>query len=287
MGGIANGIAYHGGFLPYGGTFLTFSDYMRGAVRLAALSGLHVVYVWTHDSVALGEDGPTHQPVEHAAALRAMPNLWFVRPGDANETSAAWALAVQRTGGPVALALSRQKLPTLPGTEHLAAGGVPRGGYVLRPASNELGGGEPGLIVIATGSELHLAWRAAERLEAEGISTRVVSLPCWEAFELQDPDYRAAVLPPAVRHRLTVEAGTSIGWDRYAGEAGAIMGLDHFGASAPGADVLRQLGFTVDRVTEVGRAVVREGLHGRIPTLDPGHQPAGLRPGLPQRQGVR
>jgi transketolase len=286
MGGIANGIAYHRGLLPYCGTFLTFSDYMRGAVRLAALSGLHVTYVWTHDSVGLGEDGPTHQPVEHAAALRAIPNLWFVRPGDANEASAAWALAVERSGGPVALALSRQKLPTLPGTDRLAAEGVPRGGYVLRPAAGEPAG-EPELILIATGSELHLAWRAAERLEAEGIPTRVVSLPCWEAFELQTDAYRAFVLPPAVRHRVTIEAGASLGWERYAGDAGAIIGIDHFGASAPGGEVLRQFGFTVDRVTELGRAVVRDGLRGRVATIDPGHQPAGLSAGLRQPQGVR
>ena len=164
MGGIANGIAYHGGFIPYCATFLTFSDYMRGSVRLAALSGLHVIYVWTHDSVGLGEDGPTHQPVEHYAALRAIPNLWFVRPGDANETAAAWALAVERTDGPVALALTRQKLPTLAGTAELAREGVARGGYVLREAS----GGTPELILIATGSELQLAFAAAETLEARG-----------------------------------------------------------------------------------------------------------------------
>ena len=182
MGGIANGIAYHAGFIPYCATFLTFSDYMRGSVRLASLSGLHVIYVWTHDSVGLGEDGPTHQPVEHYAALRAIPNLWFVRPGDANETAAAWALAVERTDGPVALALTRQKLPTLPGTDTLARDGVARGGYVLRDASN----GAPELILIGTGSELQLAFAAAERLEGEGIPTRVVSLPCWERFEAQD-----------------------------------------------------------------------------------------------------
>jgi transketolase len=287
MGGIANGLAYHRGFLPYVGTFLTFSDYMRGSVRLAALSGLHVVYVWTHDSVGLGEDGPTHQPVEHAAALRAMPNLWFIRPGDANETSAAWAVAVERTGGPVALALSRQKLPTLPGTDRLAADGVARGGYVLRPASNEESGGEPGLILIATGSELHLVHGAAERLEAEGIPTRVVSLPCWEAFEHQEPGYREAVLPRGVTRRLAVEAGASIGWAGYAGGAGAVMAMVHYRASAPGADVFSHFGFTVDHVTEVGRAVARDGLRGRIATVDPGHQPAGLRAGLRQPQGVR
>ncbi len=190
MGGATNGIAYHAGFIPYCATFLTFSDYMRGSVRLAALSGLHVVYVWTHDSVGLGEDGPTHQPVEHYAALRAIPNLTFVRPGDANETAAAWALAVEHTGGPVALALTRQKLPTLPGTDRLAREGVARGGYVLREAS----GGAPGLILIATGSELQLAWAAAETLERDGIPTRVVSLPCWERFDLQDAAYRDEVL---------------------------------------------------------------------------------------------
>ena len=192
MGGATNGIAYHGGFIPYCATFLTFSDYMRGSVRLAALSGLHLVYVWTHDSVGLGEDGPTHQPVEHYAALRAIPNLTFVRPGDANETAAAWALAIEHTDGPVALALTRQKLPTLPGTDRLAREGVARGGYILREAS----GGAPQLILIATGSELQLAWNAAEALEREAIPTRVVSLPCWERFDLQDAAYRDEVLPP-------------------------------------------------------------------------------------------
>ena len=182
MGGVANGIAYHGGFVPYVATFLTFSDYMRGSVRLSALAGLHVIDVWTHDSVGLGEDGPTHQPVEHYAALRAIPNLWFIRPGDANETAAAWALAVERNDGPTALALTRQKLPTLPGTTDLARDGVTRGGYVLREAT----GGTPSLILIGTGSELQLAFFAAEALEADGIATRVVSLPCWEAFEAQD-----------------------------------------------------------------------------------------------------
>ncbi len=185
MGGIANGIAYHGGFIPYCATFLTFSDYMRGSVRLAALSGIHVVYVWTHDSVGLGEDGPTHQPVEHYAALRAIPNLWFVRPGDANETAAAWALAIERSDGPVALALTRQKLRTLPGTADRAREGVDRGGYVLRDAS-----GEPQLILIGTGSELQLAYDAAVALEADGIPTRVVSMPCWERFDAQDQAYR-------------------------------------------------------------------------------------------------
>jgi transketolase len=274
MGGIANGVAYHGGFLPYCATFLTFSDYMRGSVRIAALSSLHVTYVWTHDSVGLGEDGPTHQPVEHYAALRAIPNLWFVRPGDGNETAAAWALAVERPGipgatsGPVALALTRQKLPTLPGTKALAREGVRRGGYVLREAAN----GAPQLILVATGSELQLAFNAAEALEAEGIPTRVVSLPCWERFETQDEAYRESVLPAAVKKRVTIEMGISLGWERYAGDEGAIIGIDHFGASAPAGTILREFGFTVERVADVGRRVVREGLHGRQPTL---HSPHG------------
>jgi transketolase len=263
MGGIANGIAYHGGFIPYAGTFLTFSDYMRGSVRLAAVSLLHVIYVWTHDSVGLGEDGPTHQPVEHYAALRAIPNLWFVRPGDANEAAAAWALAVERGDGPVALALTRQKLPTLPGTAGMARDGVGRGGYVLREAT----GGSPACILIGTGSELHLAFGAAEALEADGIPTRVVSLPCWERFEAQDQAYRDEILPPTVRRRVSVEAGVSLGWERWVGDEGAIIGLDHFGASAPGATILREFGFTAERVADVARSVVRDGLRGRIPTL--------------------
>ena len=275
MGGIVNGIAYHGGFIAYAGTFLNFSDYMRGSVRLAALAGLCVIYVWTHDSVGLGEDGPTHEPVEHYAALRAMPNLWFVRPGDPNEAAAAWRLAVERRDGPVALSLTRQKLPVLAGTAELARDGVRRGGYVLRPASNEAGHGHPSVILIGTGSELQLAFGAAEALEADGVPARVVSLPCWERFEAQDLAYREAVLPPTVRKRLAVEAGASFGWERWVGDEGAIVGIDHFGASAPGATIFEHLGFTVARVADVARRV-RNGLHGRIPTLDPGHQPAGL-----------
>ncbi len=275
MGGIANGIAYHGGFIPYAGTFLNFSDYMRGSVRLAALAGLHVIYVWTHDSVGLGEDGPTHQPVEHYAALRAIPNLWFMRPGDANETSAAWAIAVSRPDGPVALALTRQKLATLPETAERARDGVTRGGYVVRESS---GGPEAiDLILIATGSELPLVAAASDALAAEGIRTRVVSMPCWELFDLQPAAYRDEILPPRVRKRVSVEAGVSLGWERFVGDEGAIVGIDHFGASAPGATIFEHFGFTRERIAEVGRRVVRDGLHGRIPTVDHGHQPAGLR----------
>jgi len=276
MGGITNGLAYHGGFLPYAGTFLTFSDYMRGSVRLAALSGLDVIYVWTHDSVGLGEDGPTHQPVEHYAALRAIPNLWFVRPGDANEAAAAWALAVERrtTGdhGPVGLAFTRQKLPTLEGTAEKAREGVRRGGYVLRE-----GGAEPDVILIGTGSELQLCVAAAEALEADGLRARVVSMPCWERFEAQDQAYRDTVLPPSVRKRVSVEVGVSLGWERWVGDEGAIVGLDHYGASAPAGTIFARLGFTDVRVAEVALAVVREGLRGRIPTLE---RPAGHHPSL-------
>jgi transketolase len=279
MGGTANGIAYHGGFIPYVATFLTFSDYMRGAIRLAALSGLHVIYVWTHDSVGLGEDGPTHEPVEHYAALRAMPNLWFMRPGDPNETTAAWRMAVQRRGGPVGLSLTRQKLPTLAGTAEKARDGVARGGYVLRESS---GGPEAiDLLLMATGSELQLAFRAAERLEAEGIGSRVVSLPCWELFEAQDEAYRESILPAAVRKRVSVEVGATIGWDRWVGPDGAIIGLDHYGASAPGAVIFERFGFTVDRVVDIGRRTVRHGFRGRVPTLEPGHLPALGPDGMP------
>jgi transketolase len=279
MGGIANGIAYHGGFHPYCATFLTFSDYMRGSVRLAALAGLPVTYVWTHDSVGLGEDGPTHQPVEQPMALRAIPNLWYIRPGDANEAVAAWALAIERRDGPVALGLTRQKLTTLAETAAAAREGVRRGGYVVRESSS--GAAAIDLILVATGSELGLAAAARDALEADGIRTRLVSLPCFAAFERQDDAYRESILPPSARRRVTIEAGVTLGWDRYAGENGAMIGIEHFGASAPGATVLEHFGFTVEHVADIGRRVVREGLHGRIPTLDPGHQPAGLGLGHP------
>jgi transketolase len=268
MGGISNGIALYGGFIPYAATFLVFSDYMRGSVRLAALSCLKVLFVWTHDSVAVGEDGPTHQPIEQVATLRAVPNLDVIRPGDANEAAAAWACAVERCDGPTALIMSRQKLAVLPGTAAMARAGVARGGYVLRDASGDAAA--PDLILIATGSELQLAMGAADTLEADGIRTRVVSLPCWERFEAQDGAYRESVLPRGVRKRVTVEALSPFGWERYAGTDGAIIGIDHFGASAPGDEVLRRFGFTVERVTEIGRKVVRDGFSGRVPTAERG-----------------
>jgi transketolase len=268
MGGVANGISAYGAFIPYAATFMVFSDYMRGSVRLTALSCMQVIYVWTHDSVGVGEDGPTHEPIEHVAALRALPNLDVIRPGDANEAVAAWVCGIERQDGPTALSLTRQKIPVLVGTAEKARQGVARGGYVLREASGDAG--QPDLILIATGSELHLATGAADLLEVQGIRTRVVSLPCWERFDRQDEAYREAVLPRAARKRVAVEAESPFGWERFAGDEGAIMGIDHFGASAPGDEVLRHFGFTVERVAEIGRRVAREGLSGRIETAERG-----------------
>lgn len=243
MGAIANGLAAHGGLLPFTATFLTFSDYMKPAIRLGALSHLHVVYVFTHDSVALGEDGPTHQSVEHLAGLRAIPNLYTFRPADGNEASAAWRTAIARPGA-YAFALSRQNLAHLAGTAS-AAEGVARGGYVLAGSRDTF----PDVVLIGTGSELALCVAARERLAELGIEARVVSLPCWRLFEEQDEAYREAVLPRAATRRVTVEAGSPFGWERYAGDSGTIVGIDRFGASAPAAVIMPALGFTVERVT--------------------------------------
>jgi transketolase len=249
MGAIVNGIALDPAMLkPYGSTFLVFSDYMRPAVRLSAISGLDVMWIWTHDSIGLGEDGPTHQPVEHLMSLRAIPNLWLVRPGDANETVAAWRIALEREGGPVAFALSRQKLPVL-GGEGLASttDGPLRGGYVLwqRDPSTE-----PDAIVLATGSELSIALEAARALES---NTRVVSLPCWELFDAQDEGYRNEVLPPSVRARVSIEAGITFGWERWVGADGVSIGVDRFGASAPWQRIYEELGLTADAVADAVR----------------------------------
>jgi transketolase len=246
MGAILNGIALHGPTRPYGGTFLVFSDYMRPAVRLAALMKSAVVYVWTHDSIGLGEDGPTHQPIEHLAALRAIPGLAVVRPGDANETSAAWKAVLERPEGPAGLALTRQNLPVLDGT---STEGVGRGGYVLREASS----GDPRLVIIATGSELQIAVEARDALEADGVPTRVVSMPCVEWFDAQDEEYRESVLPSAVRARVTVEAGIAQPWYRFAGDAGEIVSIAHFGASADYKTLFREFGFTTEAVVEAAR----------------------------------
>jgi transketolase len=246
MGSIVNGLALHGGIVkPYGSTFLVFSDYMRPAVRLSALSSLPVVWVWTHDSIGLGEDGPTHQPVEHYAALRAIPNLWFVRPADATETAGAWQVALERQEGPVALSLTRQKVPTL---EETRADGVARGAYVLW--ESEEANGLPDVVLLSTGSEVHLALAAARRLAEQGTSARVVSMPCWELFEAQPQDYRDEVLPPDAKARLSVEAGVALGWQRWVGDEGDCLSVERFGASAPGPTVLENFGFTADAVVE-------------------------------------
>ena len=246
MGAILNGIALHGPTRPYGGTFLVFSDYMRGAVRLAALMKSSVVYVWTHDSIGLGEDGPTHQPVEHLAALRAIPGLAVLRPGDANETAHAWRAVLERPEGPKGLALSRQNLPVLEGT---SAEGVARGGYVLADAS----GAAPQVVLLATGSELQVAVEAREVLEADGVPTRVVSMPCVEWFLEQDQDYRDSVLPPGVRARVSVEAGVAMPWHRFTGDAGENVSIEHFGASADYQTLFREFGFTTDDVVAAAR----------------------------------
>jgi transketolase len=245
MGSIANGIALEGHTRPYVGTFLVFSDYMRPAVRMAALMGLPTIYVWTHDSIGVGEDGPTHQPVEHLAALRVIPNLSVVRPGDANETVAAWAAALEHRTGPTAMALSRQNLPVLHGTAQLAPTGVSRGGYILRTTS-----GTPDVVLVATGSELQLAVAAAERLATDGVNAQVVSMPCQEWFMQQPADYRESVLPHDVEARVAVEAGVPQPWRPFVGDRGVVVGIDHFGASADQATLFEQFGFTAEAVVD-------------------------------------
>ena len=256
MGAILSGMALHGGLRVYGGTFLIFSDYMRPAIRLAALMGLPVTYIFTHDSIGLGEDGPTHQPIEHLAALRSIPHLTVIRPADASETVAAWKVALRNTRGPVALILSRQKLPILDRAAHLAADGLDRGAYVLADAS----GGKVSLILIATGSEVALALEARTVLERQGIGTRVVSMPSWELFDAQPQDYRERVLPPTVRAKLAIEAGVAQGWCRYVGSQGDVLSIERFGASAPGRILFREFGFTAENIVQ--------RVHARFDTMD-------------------
>ncbi len=252
MGAIVNGIGVHGGCVkPYGSTFLIFSDYMRPAVRLSALMALPVVWAWTHDSVGLGEDGPTHQPVETYAALRAIPNLWFVRPADANETAWAWKVALDRQDGPVALSLSRQKVPTLDRAGLAPASGLERGAYTLWESS-----GSPDLILIATGAEVGLALDAGRRIAVDGTAVRVVSMPCWELFEAQPAAYRDEVLPPDVRARLSIEPGVALGWHKWVGDHGDSISIEHFGASAPGPTVLEQFGYNLDNVVARASALL-------------------------------
>jgi transketolase len=252
MGAIANGMAYHGGIRPFVATFFCFSDYMRPTVRLAALNRLPVVFVWTHDSVLLGEDGPTHQPIEHLMSLRAMPQLSVVRPADANETAAAWRWALMHREGPVALVLGRQKLPVIDQTRYAAASGLTRGAYVLAEAE----GGAPQAILIATGSEVHVALGARDILARAGIRARVVSMPCWETFAAESEEYRRSVLPPSVTARVSVEAGTTFGWRQWIGDAGVAVGIDRYGASAPAEVIAQHLGLTAEHVADVARALV-------------------------------
>jgi transketolase len=259
MGSTLTGISLNGGLIPYGGTFMTFSDYMRPAIRLAALSEVQVVYVFTHDSIGLGEDGPTHQPIEHLAALRAIPKLFVVRPADPAEVSEAWRLAILRRHAPTALALTRQKVAAIDRTRYSSAEGLRRGAYVLAESVSDQEGQKqsaPQLILLATGSEVSLAIEAREKLQAEGIATRVVSLPCWELFEEQPQDYRNEVLPPGVTARLGIEAGVCQGWDRYVGPQGDVICLDRFGASAPGDVAMRELGFNVENVLKHAKALL-------------------------------
>ena len=252
MAGIATGMALHGGILPYAATFFTFSDYMRPSIRLAALSKAHVIYVWTHDSIGLGEDGPTHQPVEQLASLRAIPDLMLLRPADANETVEAWKIAVAHTEGPVGLVLTRQKLPTLDRSTLAPAAGTAKGAYVLADCA----AGPPKLILIATGSEVSIALEAHNQLTREGVASRVVSMPCWDLFQAQPQSYKDMVLPPGVKARVSVEAGSPLGWERYVGLEGAIIGLNRFGASAPGEIVMRELGFTPEHIIQVAKSIL-------------------------------
>ncbi|WP_029524219.1 transketolase [Polaromonas glacialis] len=252
MGAIVNGLAAHGGFIPFGATFLIFSDYMRPAIRLAALMKLHVVYVFTHDSLAVGEDGPTHQPVEQLASLRAIPGLTVIRPADANETAVAWTVAVESRQRPVLLALTRQEVPTLDRSRYASAEGLRGGAYVLNDANDQ----PPVLILIANGSEVALILAAAERLQSEGIAVRCVSMPSWDLFDVQPQSYRDGVLPPTVPARLAVELGMTQGWHRYVGDRGDVLGVERFGASAPADILLREYGFTVDNVAARARKLL-------------------------------
>ena len=252
MGAIVNGMALYGGLRPFGSTFLVFSDYMRPAIRLAAMSRIPSIWVFTHDSIAVGEDGPTHQPVEHLAALRAIPDLVVVRPADANETVEAWKVALRRYDGPTAIVLTRQAVPVLDRERYAPAEGLARGAYVLA----DLGPGEPQIILMASGSEVPLVAQAAERLAAEGVGVRVVSFPSWELFLQQERAYREQVLPPGLWRRVAVEAGVRQGWERWVGDRGLILSVNHFGVSAPGKVVMERFGFTVERVLELAHRLL-------------------------------
>jgi len=253
MGSILNGIALHGGLIPYGGTFLIFSDYMRPPIRLAAMMGLKVIYIFTHDSIGLGEDGPTHQPVEQLAALRAIPNLTVIRPCDANETAEAWRVALNSKQGPIALALTRQNVPTLDRNKFAPADGLDRGAYILKDAPD----GKPDLILLASGSEVPIAIEAAEKLEKKDLTVRVVSMPSWELFERQSQEYQHEVLPSDINARVAIEAGITQGWHPYVGANGRVMGIDHFGASAPYQILYEKFELTSEKVVETALACLR------------------------------
>lgn len=257
MGAIVNGIAVHGGLIPYGGTFLVFSDYMRPAIRLSALSHYPSIWVFTHDSIGVGEDGPTHQPVEHLAALRAIPNLVVIRPGDANEVREAWKIAIERRDAPTALVLTRQNVPTLDRNIYASANGVKYGAYVLA----DIGDGFPELILMASGSELGLIIQAAGILATEGLNLRLVSFPSWELFEAQSQEYRERVFPPQVKARLAVEAGVSLGWERWVGDSGIVIGVNKFGASAPYTILYEKYGLTVENILEKARSLVAKRVY--------------------------
>ncbi|MBK7932982.1 MAG: transketolase [Acidobacteria bacterium] len=257
MGSLMNGMALYGGVIPFGGTFQTFSDYMRPAIRLAALSQIRTIFVFTHDSIGLGEDGPTHQSVEHIAAMRAIPNLAVIRPCDAHETREAWRAALKRTKAPTAFALSRQKVALIDRKKFGDAKGLHKGAYILAEAETKAGkAATPKLILIATGSEVGLAMEAREKLNAEGTPTRVVSMPCWEFFDAQPQKYRDEILPPKVTARLAIEAGVSQGWHKYTGDSGDILAVDKFGASAPAEDVFRDYGYTVENLLKLAKALI-------------------------------
>ena len=252
MGAITSGMALHGGIIPYTGTFLIFYDYMRPPVRLAAMMGIRVIYIFTHDSVGLGEDGPTHQPVEQLVGLRSVPGLVTIRPADANETVEAWRVALERQHGPTALVLSRQKLPVLNQTELAPASGLHRGGYVLWEAAQH-----PDVILIGTGSEVHIALEAGKLLQEKGISVRVVSLPSWELFDVQPEEYRHEVLPPGIQVRISIEAASPIGWERYVGSQGIAIGISRFGISAPGEVIYQKLGLDARHVADEAEKLLR------------------------------
>jgi transketolase len=251
MGAILNGMAIYGGIIPFGATFLIFSDYMRPAIRLAALMKQKVIYVFTHDSIGLGEDGPTHQPIEQLAALRAIPNLVVIRPADANETVEAWKYAINHQGGPVAIILTRQKLPILDQNKYGPAIGLQQGAYVVKDSDKT-----PDLLLIATGSEVSLSINASEKLEAEGKNVRVISFPSWEIFEQQSDEYKKQIFPPEIKSRISIEMEIKMGWQKYLGESGEAISIETFGASAPDSVLYEKYGFTVENVVSTAKRIL-------------------------------